>query len=320
MTGYLYATCVEEAIGCLEEYDGGAQIIAGGTDLMPDIREQRRNPRCLVDITRIPGLDQIQVVGDVVQVGAAVTFASIKEFPFIQQRVHALAQAARSLGAVQIQTTATLVGNIVQSMPAADGAIVAVALDAEARVVSRGADAWRPVESLFEGPGVSAIDPSHEMITHIRFTSPSPACGTAWSRIGRRDSLVLPILNCAVRLCLQDEGSQIQHAAIALGPVAPRPYRARQAEAFLRGRRPDVEVFAQAGIIVRQESNPRSSSARASREYRLSVIPVMVKDTLVAAARRAGAQSGSDDNMVDAGQGQAVEQQWAPGADQVPAG
>ena len=290
MTEYLYPASIEEAVGCLEAYGGQARIIAGGTDVMPDVRRHRINPRCLVDITRIPSLDQIDVTDDFCEVGAAVTFAAIKDSPFLNQHVHALADAARSVGAIAIQNAATWAGNIVQAMPAADGAIVAIALEAQARLVDGHGAQWRPVESLFDGPGISAVDPSRQLITHIRFPRPRHAWGTAWRRAGRRPSLVLPILNCAVRLCLHPESGRVVHACIALGPVAPRPFRARGAEAFLSGQLPSAEVFSRAVRIAQGEANPRSSVNRASREYRLAIIPPLVSEGLFVAAQRARAR------------------------------
>ncbi len=290
MTDYLYPTSIEEAVEFLETYAGEARIIAGGTDVMPDVRRGKIHPRCLVDVTRIPGLDQIRVMDDFVEVGAAVTFAAIKESPFLKRHVHALADGARSVGAVAIQNAATWAGNVVQAMPAADGAIVAIALEAQARVVDAGGAAWRPVESLFLGPGVSAVDPSRQLITHIRFPRPRSPWGTAWNRVGRRPSLVLPILNCAVKLCLDPGGERIAHACIALGPVAPRPFRARGAETFLKGQPPGAEPFAQAARMAQEESNPRSSVMRASRAYRLAVLPSLVSDALAVAAERASSR------------------------------
>jgi len=289
---YLTPISVEQALDYLQSYQGQAQIIAGGTDVIPDIRKGKIDPHGLVDIGQIAELNQIHVTGEFVEIGAAVTFANIKESPFLNQHVHALADAARSVGATGIQTAATWVGNIVQAMPAADGAIIAIALDAEARVVDKKGAVWVAVETLFRGPGLSAIDPTRQLITHIRFALPQMAWGTAWRRIGRRPSLVLPILNCAVKLCLDANGDKIERAAVSLGPVAPRPFRARQAEAYLRGQAPTEQAFGHAASLAQQESNPRSSIARASRDYRLSIIPSLVSDALATAAERAGASEG----------------------------
>jgi carbon-monoxide dehydrogenase medium subunit len=283
---YLFPRSVEEALAMLETGDGRARVVAGGTDVMPELRAAKIAPRVLLDITRIPGLSAIEVAGDFVRVGAAVTFAAIKASPFFNRHVHALVDAAASVGAAGIQNAATWAGNIVQAMPAADGAVVAVALEAEARIVDGEGIRWRPVETLFEGPGVSAVDPTRQIVTHLRFPRPRPGWGSAWRRVGRRPSLVLPILNCAATLQLGPAG-RIERALLALGPVAPRPFRARSAEAFLLGRPPTPETFEEAARIAQREANPRSSVMRASREYRLAILPAMVSEALALAARRA---------------------------------
>jgi carbon-monoxide dehydrogenase medium subunit len=296
-------------VGQLVAYGGEARVIAGGTDVLPEMREGKIAPRCLVDVTRIPALRGIEVGDDTVTVGAAVTFAALREHPFLRRHVHALVEAARSVGAAAIQNAATWVGNVVQAMPAADGAIVALALDAEAEIVGGDGARWVPVEGLFKGPGVSAVDPRREVVTRLRFRRPRTGTGTAWRRVGRRSALVLPILNCAVRVELEEverapgrrtggtgagtDGWRIAEAAVALGPVAPRPYRAREAEAFLRGRPPRRDVLQRAGEVARGEANPRTSVMRASRGYRLAILPTLVSDALMEALARAGVPDAS---------------------------
>ncbi len=286
MTEYCLPTSAQEAIELLARHDGQAMIIAGGTDVLPDMRKGKHHAPCLVDITRIPELQRIDVGEGHVQVGAAVTFAALGAHPYLGAHVHALVDAARSVGAAAIQSSATWAGNIVQAMPAADGAIVALALEAEARIVGPEGASWQPVATLFAGPGRSTVDPARQLITHLRFALPEGPWGTAWQRIGRRASLALPILNCATRIVLA--GERIASARLALGPVAPCPLRARAAEAFLAGQPPTADVFAEAACIARDESDPRSSMMRASREYRLAVLPTMVADALSLAAERAG--------------------------------
>ena len=287
MTAYCTPASVAEVLGILVGYNGDARIIAGGTDVLPDIRKGKQSPRVLVDITRIPGIDDIVVEKECVEVGAAVTFAALMHHPYLQARVHALVEAASAIGTADIQNVATWAGNLVQAMPAADGAIVALALDAEVLLEDADGARWQPVVRLFAGPGRSAVDPTRQVITRIRFRIPQQRWGTAWRRIGRRDSLVLPILNCAVKLELAE--GRIAHATIALGPVAPIPFRATTAEKFLLGCEPGDSVFSETAWIAQQESNPRSSRARASRGYRLAALPVLVQDALAVAATRAHA-------------------------------
>lgn len=286
---YLLPRSVEEALAMLAGWAGQARVIAGGTDVLPLVRSGQLRPRCLVDITRIPGLDRIEITAGFIEVGAAVTFAGLKDSPAINRHAPALADAARAVGCLAIQNAATWAGNIVQAMPAADGAIIALALRAEARVEAGDGAAWLPVESLFRGPGLSAIDPARQIITHLRFPLPAGRWGSAWNRFGPRPSLVLPILNCAVCLGLDPAGQRVEQATIALGPVAPHPFRARQAEQFLTGQPVHPDSFSQAAQLVRQEANPRDSIFRASRAYRLSVIPPLVETALHTAAHRAKA-------------------------------
>jgi carbon-monoxide dehydrogenase medium subunit len=297
MGDYVYPTSIEEAVEYLQRHEGQARIIAGGTDVLPDWRKGKVAPRCLVDITRIPDLRRIEVEDGMVTVGAAVTFAAIREHAFLSQRVHALIDGARSVGAAAIQNAATWVGNIVQAMPAADGAIVALVLDAYARVVDHRGARWEPVAELFEGPGLSTVDPRRELVTHIRFPSPGPNTGTAWRRVGRRAGLVLPILNCAVKVELdvsygadlepEGDGARIVDVAIALGPVAPRPVRSPSAEQFLVGRLPRPEIIERAGTLARSDANPRTSVMRASKDYRLKILPALVSEALTTAVERA---------------------------------
>ncbi len=287
---YEIPASVEEAVEILARYDGRARLIAGGTDLILELQEGKRTVECLVDVTRIPGLDRIEQEGEWIVLGSNVTFRQIKESPLIRERARVLAEAAATVGALQIQTVATLAGNVVNAMPAADGSVALMALEAEARVVDREGQRWRPIGELFVGPGRSAVDPTRQMLVAIRFPALGARQGSAWERIGRRRALVLPILNCGVSLALDGEGERLAWARIGLGPVAPVPFRARQAEAFLAGRPADEETFARAAEIAAAEAQPRTSLLRASREYRLEVLKVLVRRGLTRAAAQAREQ------------------------------
>lgn len=284
---YETPTSVEEALEILARHDGQAQIIAGGTDLIIELQEGRHSVQGLVDVTGIPGLDNIQQEGDWIVLGANVTFRQIKESPLLQEQARVLAEAAATVGALQIQTMATLAGNVVSALPAADGCVALLALDAEAEIAEGHGRSWRPVGELFLGPGRSAVDPTRQMLTAIRFPAAGACQGSAWERIGRRRALVLPILNCAVSVALNGEGQQFEWARIGLGPVAPVPFRAGQTEAFLADRPANEETIVQATEIAAGEAQPRTSLLRASREYRLEVLKVLVRRGLERAVAQA---------------------------------
>jgi carbon-monoxide dehydrogenase medium subunit len=286
---YLFPATVAEAVQALADWKGGARVIAGGTDLMLDLEKGKVAPQCFVSTDRIDGLNHISLEDEFVVIGAAVTFADLKHHPYINRWVHVLADAARSVGSLSIQNAATLAGNIVNAMPAADGVMACVALEAEVEVADAQGAAWHPIESLFDGPGKSSIDPTRQLVTRIRFPRREKRRGTAWIRLARRPSLTLPMLNCAAHLVLKESG-EIEKARIALGPVAPRPFRAVEAERFLEGLAPAEENFKRAAQIAQSETNPRGNVLRASREYRLAEIPVIVENSLARAFQQAREQ------------------------------
>jgi CO/xanthine dehydrogenase FAD-binding subunit len=162
-----------------------------------------------------------------------------------------------------------------------------VALDAEAEIADVQGRVWRSVSDLFLGPGKSAVDPRQQMLTAIRFPVADGRHGSAWERIGRRRALVLPILNCGISVVLDATGRNLRQARIGMGPVAPVPFRARATEAFLAGRAATDETFAEAAEIAAGEAQPRTSLLRASKEYRVEVLRVLVHRGLARAVTQA---------------------------------
>lgn len=289
---YETPSSVVEALEILARYDGQAQLIAGGTDLIIELQEGKHSVECLVDVTRIPGLDRIEQQDGWIVLGANVTFRQIKDDPLLKKQARVLSEAAATVGALQIQTVATLAGNVVSALPAADGCVALIALDAQAEIADAQGRAWRPVEELFLGPGKSAVDPRRQMLTAIRLPVARGPHGSAWERIGRRRALVLPILNCGISVVLDAEGRNLQQARIGLGPVAPVPFRARETEAFLANRPATDETFAEAAEIAAGEARPRTSLLRASKEYRSEVLRVLLRRGLVRALAQAQEHNG----------------------------
>lgn len=298
MTRYYSPLSPMEAVDILQQAAGRGRIIGGGTDLLPEIRTGQAAPETLVDISNITELKQITIETHQITIGAGVNFAVIKNHPRLQKLVPMLTAAAGSIGAGAIQHSATWGGNLIQAMPAADGAIAALALEAKLRILDSNGERWEPVENTFLGPGQSSLDPSKELLTAIRFSYPEDGWwGTAWRRVGRRLALILPILNCAVKLIPHQEKNQIRiaRAVIALGPAGKVPFRAASAEQFLQNTPLDEKYFQQAGIISRDESRPRGNPLRASREYRLEIIPGQVYSALKEAAEQIQTRSGNSD-------------------------
>jgi len=281
---YLFPASVEEALDMLANYDGRARLVAGGTDLILELREGKREVEALVDITRIPGLDAIELDNGIIILGAAVTYRQVIDSPLLQAKAPVLVEASRKVGSPQIRNVGTLVGNVINAMPAADGAMALLALGAELEIASPEGRRWAPIETLYEGPGRSKVDPSREMVTAVRFPALGQNQGSAFERLARRKALALPVLNVAVVVAL-DEG-HFQDARIAMGPVAPTPFRARGAEEMLRGAPSNSETIQRAAEMAAGEARPRSSLLRASAAYRKEVLVVLVRRALTRAVAK----------------------------------
>lgn len=284
---YLFPSLVEEALAMLAKREGRARLVAGGTELIIQLTEGQRSADCLVDITRIPELDRITLEDGMIVLGANVTHCQAAESSLIRERATVLAEACQAVGSLQIRNVGTLGGNVVNAMPAADGSITLLALEAEAEISDGNGRTWVPLQDLFVGAGVSRVDSTREMLTALRFKALSERQGSALERIARRRALALPILICAVIVTLSEAGEDFESARIALGPVAPVPFRASHAEESLRGAPISLETMARAGEIAMQESHPRSSLLRASKEYREEVIKVLVRRGLERSVQRA---------------------------------
>lgn len=290
---YHFPTTIEEAITVLRAHAGRARIIAGGTDLMLQVKEGKQQVKTFVDITRIPELNGIRALDDGwIWVGATTTHRQAWESALIQERAAVLAEACRAVGALQIQNVGTLGGNVVNGMPAADGSIALVALSAQAEVVNQQGRQWLDIEEVFSRPGLCKIEPTAELLAGFRFQGLGRRAGSAFERLARRRALSLPILNCGVAVRLNESGDHFHEVAIALGPVAPIPFRARQAEAMLAGAPVSEEAIRAAAEKAMQESEPRSNILRASREYRKEMVAVLTRRALQRAVEQARARAG----------------------------
>lgn len=278
---------VDEALDLLAAYDGQARVVAGGTDLILEMREGRRPPvKGLVDITHIDGLDQIRLEDSWVTIGAAVTHTQIVESPLIRECGTALAEGCSVVGGPQVRNVGTLCGNVAHALPAADGTVALVALGAEGQVTDREGSRWVPLLDLFKGPGQSAVDSTRELLTAVRFRPTGEREASAFTRVMRPQGVALPMFVVAVMVRLDAAGEQFEKTRISLGPVAPVPYRSRVAEAVLRGAVAGDEAHQQAVEAALTECHPRTSRYRATREYRLEMIKTLLPKALETAVAR----------------------------------
>jgi len=289
---YHMPTDVGEALQLLERYAGDAQIVAGGTDLILDLQFGHRDPvEALIDVTRIPNLGRISEQSGQITIGAAVTHTQIEEEDLLRRHAMALVESCSVIGGPQVRNVATLGGNVAHALPAADGTIGLLALDAEVEVCTLANQtlqrAWQPLLSIFAGPGRNTLA-ANQMLSAFRFRPSGAREASAFDRIMRPQGVALPILGVAARLRLDESGQRVSDAAIAIGPAGPIPFRATDAEAALKGaEKADAGAIEAAVKAAQEQARLRTSKHRASRAYRHEMIEVLLRRVLPTAIKRA---------------------------------
>lgn len=283
---YKRPTSVAEAVQDLASAAGPALPIAGGTDLMLDLRQGNHPPvHTLIDLTFVPEMSALELRGDELYVGAAVPVNQVALDPLVGTHAQALTEAANLIAGPQVRNTATLGGNVAHALPAADGTIALTALDAVAEIAGVAGRRRMPFTSLFLGPGKSAIDKTREIIVGFYLPTARPHQASCFKRIMRPQGVALPILNCAV--WLEREGDLVKDIHIAIGPGGSTPFRATEAESFLRGQPFNDETFARVLDCLLGQAKFRTSARRASADYRRHIVGGLLKDVLDAAWERA---------------------------------
>jgi CO/xanthine dehydrogenase FAD-binding subunit len=281
---YLGPETLPQALQMLGEYQGRARIIAGGTDVIVALRRRDYDVDALVDISRIPGLGHIEQQGENIVLGALVTHAQTEASDLIRQKASLLATACAAVGSPQIRSIATVAGNLVSGQPAADASIPLLALDARVTVVSANGERVVPLADFFLDVGRTVVDPSREILTRIEFKALGSDQGCCSLRLSKRRALALPMLVCSVVVTVDKAKKVITEAAIALGPVAPTPFRSR----LIKGKPATLQTLQEAADMAYAYCSPRDSLLRGSCDYRQEMVKVLVRRGL----RRALEQTG----------------------------
>ena len=279
-SGYEKPEALSEALTLLEKAGGKGRLIAGGTDLVLQLKRGLCRAELLVDITGIQGLKKIDEEDGWIRIGAAVTHAEAAKNPLIRKEAKALSEGCGQVGSPQIRNVGTLAGNIVSAQPAADGAIPLMALDAEIKVVSKSSERWMALEDAYRGVGLSAVDATKEIVTELRFRKLGKDGATGSFRMAKRKALTLPMLNGALAIIFDPSLSRMEKARIAIGPVAIKPYRARRAEACLESVEICPESIAEAARLAAEEADPRTSLLRGSGAYRKEMVRLYLTRTI----------------------------------------
>lgn len=286
---YHTPTTADEAVDLLARYAGQAQVIAGGTDLLVDMRaEGVYHPHeALVDVTHIPELCRIEADGDIITIGAGVTHTQIVKSALIGRYATCLVESCGVVGGPQVRNVGTLGGNVAHALPAGDGTTSLVALDAEADVIYMGERKRVPIQDMYLGPGKSLLDPHRDLLLSFRFRRAADREATAFKRIMRPQGVALPILGCAVWVRLDETRAAFEAARIAIAPIGPTPGRADEMEHAMTGQPATIETVERMAALAQSTLHPRTSKYRATADYRREMIGVLVRRTLSLAVKRA---------------------------------
>ena len=268
----------------LKEHEGKARIIAGGTDVVVDMKTFNVKPDLLVSLARVPGLHDIEKINGELKLGALVTSNGIAQSELIQERLPALAEAARCMGSYQIRNLATLGGNICRASPSADLPPTLIAAGAEVIIHGTAEEKRIPLEGFFLDVGKTSLGVA-EVLTHVVVPQQPRRSGISYKPFKLREANALAVASSAVRLTLDDKG-KIEDAMVVLGAVAPIPMVADKSTKLLTGKEPSDELFDEVAVQAGQEAKP-ISDVRGSQAHRKSLVRVLTRRALDEALGRA---------------------------------
>ena len=278
---------VEEARSLLLKYKGEATVIGGGTDLILDLKQGNHPPvKALVDVTKISGLNAIDVVDGYAVIGAGVTHTQVTRSQILADQATCLVESCGTVGGPQVRNVGTIGGNVAHALPAGDGTTSLVALDAEVDILQAGEEKRVKILEMYKGPGVSLLDSTQDILIRLYIPLAQNREASAFQRVMRPQGVALPILGCASWIKLNTE-QKIESARICIGPVSPTPVRITTIEEMLMGNQIDKEILNKVVEIARYEIKPRTSKYRATAEYRLEMIELLLRGTLEMAYYRA---------------------------------
>ena len=277
---YECPTTIEEAVAAFAP--GDTRALAGGTDLIVQIREGRKSVGRVVDLKRIPELTAITQQPDGgFRIGAAANFNAIAAHAALTTAYPSVPNSGRLVGSLQVQNRASLGGNICNAAPSADAVPVVICLDARAEIAGPKGRREEPVEALFAGPGRNTLAPD-EILVSILLPPVKRRSASCYLRFTPRREMDIAIAGAGVAIALGADGT-IEDARITLAAVAPVPLRAPMAEKALRGEKPSHALFTNAGRIAAREAKPIGDT-RGSVEYRRELVAVLTQRALMSCA------------------------------------
>ena len=272
---YISPINLKEALSLCDRYGEQVSVLAGGTDLIPQIRARKRSPILVVDLKRIEEFTTVKCQSDSVYVGACVPCYQLYEDQKFSDHYPAVVDAISIIGGIQIQSRASLGGNLCNSSPSADSIPSMIVYNATAVIASINGERRVPVSEFCTAPGANVLE-RNEVLVGIEFPAESSKLGAAYARFTPRNEMDIAVTGVAVAVKLSDDGSTFESAQIALGGVAPKPLLAWEASAYLAGKPVNSESLAQAAKMAAQAASP-IEDMRGTVEHRQQLVKVLTR-------------------------------------------
>lgn len=276
---------IDEACEMMAEFGAKAKLLAGGTDLLVNMKHKRLKPAHVVSLDALEELAEVSGNGGGIAIGAGTRISGLLANEFLNENVQILIQAGANLGSPLIRNRATVGGNLATARPAGDMAPPLMALDAGVVLKSKTAQREVPLDEFFLGPGQSVITPE-EIMVRIRIPAVEPGTGGGYQKLGLRQSMEIGIVNTAAVLTLEEDGETIKKARVVLGSVAPTPVRSPEAEKALTGAPASAETFTRASRVAVDDSCA-IDDFRGTIAYRCQMVEVLTRRALETALENA---------------------------------
>jgi carbon-monoxide dehydrogenase medium subunit len=271
---YYEPKTVGETLSLLAKHGAEAKVVAGGTDVMVDIK-YKEEPGCLVNIKKLPGMTTIQENGSSLRIGALVTIHELELSPLVREKLPVLWEAAHQFASLQIRNTATIGGNICRASPSGETLAPLLVLEAQAKLAFSDGEKTEPFTSFFHGPGKSSVGASG-LLTEIEVPYPPTGSKSVYLKHAVRGPMDIAMVGVAVLVIPDDGKNSLREVRIGLGAVAPTPIRATKAEALLRGKPLTAALLKEAAATAASESSPISDQ-RSSAEYRRWIVEALTR-------------------------------------------
>jgi nicotinate dehydrogenase FAD-subunit len=268
---------VEEVIDLLDQYKGKSKLIAGGTDIVIDLRHHKISPEVLIDISSVEEMTYIKEVGEYIEMGAAATFTAIAGSDVLGQRLFGLKEAAHSVGSPQIRNKGTVGGNICNGSPAADTVPPLLALDTIATIKSKNSEREILVEDLFLDKGKVDIK-DNEVLVSLRFKKPNEKQILSFSKLGLRKALAISRI-CTSVFIEFDEDNICKDIRIANGSLGKHGIREKAVEEFFKGKKLTEEIVAQGAELMQSQVQERLAG-RSTVGFKSVAVKGVLKDAI----------------------------------------